>query len=409
MHRIDNATAAAVLPTPDPPGVPGYFTKGDPDTAMPATVVTADWANAVQEEIATAILESGGALDKGARDGLSKAIQRATGGSGNYLLNPEGIIAQHLTDTIAGGALAFGQPDRWKAKTGGAGDSGKLSSGGLGAPLAAAPSRPRTSLRFRKTVEAATGVAMLLQQNVESALVLSDSDVVLAFDAFKFSGANIPITAVEIVQDFGSGGSPSADVVTALSAASFTTVDGTWRRFVYRGHLPGVTGKTFGSAVNDHLKVRITFAANTGVFDSHFSAFVLARGTQDPGYAARDFTTERMLCRRYYETSIDQPSWANFTEDTEPGLWDTAFAGTGLVATLGRRFWVTKRTTPTVQWVAKDGTVNNITEGASTLHPVTASTPSPDHTGYPLITTPPLPGTLRLFRAYYSADAEIPE
>lgn len=65
MHRIDHSTAVALKPAAEAIGEPGFFTKGNAAGGFPATVVTADWANAVQEEIATAIESSGVALDKG--------------------------------------------------------------------------------------------------------------------------------------------------------------------------------------------------------------------------------------------------------------------------------------------------------------------------------------------------------
>lgn len=74
MHRIDDATAAVALPTPATPGTPGYFTEGNPSLAVPATIVTADWANAIQEEIAYVIEQAGGTLDKADTTQLKDAI-----------------------------------------------------------------------------------------------------------------------------------------------------------------------------------------------------------------------------------------------------------------------------------------------------------------------------------------------
>lgn len=65
MHRIDGPAAA--------PG--GVFTEGDPAVGTPATVVTDDWLNAVQEEIA-AVIEGGGvALSKPSNDQLLLAVK----------------------------------------------------------------------------------------------------------------------------------------------------------------------------------------------------------------------------------------------------------------------------------------------------------------------------------------------
>lgn len=69
MHRIDGPGA-----TPD-----NRFTEGDPVTAVPATEVTADWLNAVQEEIVNVIQAAGIALDKQQNDQLLAAIREVGG------------------------------------------------------------------------------------------------------------------------------------------------------------------------------------------------------------------------------------------------------------------------------------------------------------------------------------------
>lgn len=55
MFRIDSSGAT----------VDNRFTEGDPALSIPATVVSADWLNHVQEEIAKTIEEMGITLDKG--------------------------------------------------------------------------------------------------------------------------------------------------------------------------------------------------------------------------------------------------------------------------------------------------------------------------------------------------------
>ena len=75
MHRIDHPTAAEALPTPASPGDPGYFDEGDPVGGTPATVVTADWANAVQEELVAVVVAGGGSPSKSVRTQVRDAIQ----------------------------------------------------------------------------------------------------------------------------------------------------------------------------------------------------------------------------------------------------------------------------------------------------------------------------------------------
>lgn len=413
MFRIDHPTRVAALPSPAVLGSPGFFTKGDPSMAVPATRVTQDWLNAVQEELAAAIEGQGLVLDKGNRTQLLQAMGRIAGGNVNLLLNPEGRFVQEGATRVVTTAevVAGAGPDHWWAKAGGAGDSAQLSGvyggAGISEALAGALSPVRTRMQFAKTVDATTGVLPTLRQSVEGVQSFNGKPVVLAFDAIKNGGLDLAVDGAEVVQDFGTGGSPSADVTTQLTSIGALVIDGSFRRFVFTGTLPSISGKTIGNAGNHHLKVRVRFAADQ-TFTVWLTGFVFSRGSVDPGYQPRDDETELQLLRRYKETSIDGYSFGNFTTDQESGLWDTSFAAAGLVRTLGRRFKVPKFGTPTVTWYAHDGTPNNVTEAAATLHPVTSTGPTSTHTGYPTITTPPAAG-LRDLRAYFAAVAEIPD
>lgn len=67
MHRIDTPTATS----------DNRFTEGDPTIPVAATVVSADWLNAVQEELAAVIAGAGLELDKADNAQLWQAISRA--------------------------------------------------------------------------------------------------------------------------------------------------------------------------------------------------------------------------------------------------------------------------------------------------------------------------------------------
>lgn len=64
MHRIDTSTATS----------DGLFTEGDPLVPTPATVVSADWLNAVQEEIVNTLSAAGIAPNKTDNTQLVTAI-----------------------------------------------------------------------------------------------------------------------------------------------------------------------------------------------------------------------------------------------------------------------------------------------------------------------------------------------
>lgn len=77
MYRIDNETATESLPTPGVAGETpdGFFTKGAPEFGIAATVLDADWCNAVQEELAGVIEAAGLTLDKTDQGQLLLAIK----------------------------------------------------------------------------------------------------------------------------------------------------------------------------------------------------------------------------------------------------------------------------------------------------------------------------------------------
>jgi len=98
MFRIDDVTAANALPTPGAAGTPGYFTEGNPGLGVPATKVTGDWLNMIQEEIANVVTGAGGALSKSTFNQLFTAIQTLIGSA-----VPTGNVAHHFGSTAPSG------------------------------------------------------------------------------------------------------------------------------------------------------------------------------------------------------------------------------------------------------------------------------------------------------------------
>lgn len=75
MFRIDSTGTKASLEAPAAPGATvGYFTEGDPGTGVPATVVSAEWLNTVQEELVAILTAAGVTPDKTDRDQVLTAI-----------------------------------------------------------------------------------------------------------------------------------------------------------------------------------------------------------------------------------------------------------------------------------------------------------------------------------------------
>lgn len=106
MHRIDHSTANTSLPTPDAAGTPGYFRKGDPQSGQAATVVTADFANAIQEEMAYVITQAGITLNKTDNTQLRAAILKMIQDAGKAVVIQSATFEASVTN---------GKAVRWDA------------------------------------------------------------------------------------------------------------------------------------------------------------------------------------------------------------------------------------------------------------------------------------------------------
>ncbi|SFW75177.1 hypothetical protein SAMN02910291_02911, partial [Desulfovibrio desulfuricans] len=106
MHRIDSSTA-----TPD-----NRFTEGDPTIPVPATTVTDDWLNAVQEELIAILAAANVTPDKANNAQVLAAIQRLIADKTgiakvgvNGLVNPDGVTIK----IDATGKISVVQSDKY--------------------------------------------------------------------------------------------------------------------------------------------------------------------------------------------------------------------------------------------------------------------------------------------------------
>ena len=93
MHRIDTSTATSN----------GLFTEGDPLVPTPATVVSADWLNSVQEELAAIVTNAGLELQKADNTQVLTAILQ--------------IIARQSSELERLRLLKIGCPMYWRSTT----------------------------------------------------------------------------------------------------------------------------------------------------------------------------------------------------------------------------------------------------------------------------------------------------
>jgi hypothetical protein len=162
--------------------------------------------------------------------------------------------------------------------------------------------------------QSAAGDYAIQRQLIESVRTFAGQTVTLSLWAKANTAASF---AVDLYQQFGSGGSPSAQVDVAGSKTAVTT---SWARYSFTFSIPSISGKTIGTNDNDHLGLRIWSSAgstyNTQTNSLGIQAITLdIWGVQlEAGSVATPFQTatgtlqgELAACQRYYyrNSSID--------------------------------------------------------------------------------------------------------
>ena len=192
-----------------------------------------------------------------------------------------------------------------------------------------------------------TALSMLLQ-SIEDVRTYANQTVTVSF--WAQAGTGTPKIAVELKQNFGTGGSPSADVNTYAGQVTLST---SWARYSVTIAVPSISGKTIGTDVNSsYLRLGLfvsagsTFNTRTGSLGIQSNTFNIWGVQVEAGSTATPFQTatgtiqgELAACQRY------------FFAYTSPS--SVSFYGNGQCTTTTKAFCVlplpvTMRTTPTL-------------------------------------------------------------
>jgi hypothetical protein len=162
------------------------------------------------------------------------------------------------------------------------------------------PGEPRYYGHFEINSTGSGGTFLRIDQRIESARTLAGR--VCSFSGWLRSDADRTVT-LSMIQDFGTGGSPSSDVTVGSISLSVTT---TWKRFTASFVVPSISGKTFGTNNDDFLELRFALPVNTDLeFD--WANISVVEGERPIEYAeiVRSFKEELELCQRYFEKSYN--------------------------------------------------------------------------------------------------------
>jgi hypothetical protein len=223
----------------------------------------------------------------------------------NKLINGDFLFWQRATTQSTSG---YGSDDRWLNFHAGSTKVHQQQNFTLG--QTAVPGNPSYFSRTVVTSVAGANNGVSKTQKIEGVQTLSGLTATLSFYAKADASKNI---AVEFIQSFGTGGSPSADVnAIGVTTIALTT---SWARYNVLVTLPSISGKTLGSNLDGSLQATFWFDAGSsfnartnalgqqsGTFDiSHVSLVQGDARTETDPFSPRHQQQELALCQRYYE------------------------------------------------------------------------------------------------------------
>lgn len=260
----------------------------------------------------------------------------------NKLINGNFSIWQRGTNF--GPALPyFYGPDRWKYTSANGTGNAQLNQSSTGF---ANGLQGKYYLTYIQNSPPSSNNPPLLNQFIEGVGTLSGKYVTLTIMAsYSITGGSAITVTPQLIQSFGTGGSPSANVTTTLPTITLTT---TPTVYTVSAQLPSVAGKTLGTNGDDYLWLSLNLPANT-TFTMQWYYVQLEEGGTPTPFEYRPPQTELALCRRYYEGSGAEPIWSGNSQS------GNTYYSNGI-------FKETKRITPTVTVTGVNA--NGFTAGA---------------------------------------------
>lgn len=207
---------------------------------------------------------------------------------------------------------------------------------------------PRFYLRLNNTV-LGSATAQIIGQRVEDVRTLAGQACTLSA---WIKGTATGITA-KAVQNFGTGGTPSAAVTTTLGTATPTT---SWVRLHVHFTMPSLSGKSIG--INNDSFVEIQFDCGTSLGTLDIWGVQLEQNTTQTAFELESLQQTLAKCQRYYF------KMGPYTSTQEFGAGYIAQV-TG--ANIHTRFPVTMRTVPGAVETSSAFTDYSVFMGASTI------------------------------------------
>ena len=221
----------------------------------------------------------------------------------NAIINGDFRINQRGFTSLTSGAYFF---DRWSFGNNTGTVTVTPQTFAVGSPAVTGYESPTFA---RQVVSGQSGTSALayIDQKIEDVRTFANSTITISFWAKAASGT--PKIALEILQNFGSGGSPSSSVFTYVNQVTIST---TWARYSITTIVPNINDKTIGSTANtSFLQIQFwtsagsDFNSRTGSLGIQSNTFdfwgvQVERGPVATPFEQRPIQTELALCQRYF-------------------------------------------------------------------------------------------------------------
>lgn len=282
----------------------------------------------------------------------------SSSGYDNGFINGDFQFWQRGTSqTVAG----YGSVDRWSVGTNG---------GTRTVSRVVDPDDPTAYLLQYATVGgAAAGNYELIQQSIENVGRYAGKTVTISFEARVTAGTGE--IAIENYQYFGTGGSPSSNVL-GISPTKFSLTT-SWRKVSYTLAIPSIAGKTLGTDNNHVQAVSLWMSGGSNYNSRNGSLGVktqtvqlrrckIQEGSVATAFEQRPYAIERSLCERYFEVVGPGPTGVARVNLCNGYVRDTvSFMGT-------HTFHTPKRAAPTIAFISGAATDLRAITGAATYN-----------------------------------------
>jgi hypothetical protein len=240
----------------------------------------------------------------------------------NKIINGDFAINQRaFTSNTTTSSFNF---DRWSQNNGGT--SGTLTTTPQAFTPGAAPVAGYEAANFLQGITASganVDTFAFYQQRIEDVRTFAGQTATFSFWAKASTGT--PKIALELGQNYGTGGSPSTTVLTTVSAVTIST---SWARYSITTTVPSLSGKTLGTSANtSYLFLNFWISAGSN-FNARASSIGLQNNTfqiwgmqAEYGSKATPFQTasggspqsELAMCQRYYTRFTGGQAYTRYT------------------------------------------------------------------------------------------------